>query len=102
MGDQRLLIAPDGMAARQSQFIFTRAPFASCHAATIAEVAGEQIAAWFGGTKEGAADVRIWLARYQNDRRWSEPVLMPPGARGPCWNPVLHAAQDGRLLLFWR
>src|SRR5262249_36573571 len=46
--------AADGPeAVVRSEFIFEEAPFASCHASTIAEVPGGFAAAWFGGTAEG-------------------------------------------------
>src|SRR5688572_5997829 len=38
------------------EFIFEKAPFPSCHAATIAETDKGLIAAWFGGTKERHPD----------------------------------------------
>ena len=50
---------PAGVTA--SEFVFEQAPFASCHASTIAETPGGLVAAWFGGTREGAEDVAIWV-----------------------------------------
>src|SRR5262249_61377063 len=51
-----------------TEFVFEQAPFASCHASTIAESPAGLAAAWFGGTREGATDVGIWLARRTGDR----------------------------------
>ena len=90
----------------RSGFIFEEAPFASAHASTIAEIAGGLVAAWFGGPYEGHAKVGIWLAR-RIEGRWSAPA---PVARGldrlgraqPCWNPVLHQARSGPVLLFYK
>lgn len=84
-----------------ASFLFEAAPFASCHAATIAAVGETLVAAWFGGSREGAADVGIWVARRLGPV-WTAPIPVPDGGDRPCWNPVLHAADDGRLLLFWR
>ena len=89
-----------------SEFIFETAPFASVHASTIAETQGGLVAAWFGGTREGAADVGIWLSR-QVKGLWSAPAdvaagAQPDGARYPCWNPVLFAKPDGTLMLFYK
>jgi predicted neuraminidase len=85
-----------------SGFLFERAPHAACHAATIAETGEGLVAAWFGGTREGAPDVGIWLARQESGGRWSEPAEMATGAGLPCWNPVLFQPQGGPLMLFWR
>lgn len=90
-----------------NEFIFTRAPFRSCHASTIAELPnGTLVAAWFGGPTEGHPEVTIWFARREQDR-WTAPVEIadgrqPDGSRHPCWNPVLHVAQDGTLVLMFK
>ena len=93
---------PAGVVA--SEFVFENAPFASCHASTIAETDGGLVAAWFGGTDEGAKDVGIWVARHDGTR-WSGPIeaangLQTDGMRQPCWNPVLFGAKGGPLVLF--
>ncbi len=97
---------PEGVVA--SEFVFEQAPFASCHASTIAETPGGLVAAWFGGTREGAEDVTIWSARRVSGR-WSAPVEVADGTqddgrRFPCWNPVLFRAEaegeDAPPLLF--
>jgi len=47
----------------QQEFVFESAPFPSCHAATIAEVDGSLVCAFFGGTAERNPDVGIWVSR---------------------------------------
>jgi predicted neuraminidase len=92
------------------EFIYEKAPFPSCHASTIAETRDRLVAAWFGGTKEGHADVGIWLSRKSADGPWSEPVevangVQSPEKRHPCWNPVLFQPKtpaDAPLLLFYK
>jgi len=64
------------------------------------------VAAWFGGSFEGAPDVGIWLAR-ADGARWTPPVevatgAQPDGTRLPCWNPVLFQPPNGPLLLFYK
>ncbi|MEN6561089.1 MAG: exo-alpha-sialidase [Acidobacteriota bacterium] len=86
--------------------IFTRAPFAQCHASTIVETASGLVAAWFGGAAEGDPGVGIWLARREAGR-WSAPVEVARGAAAdgtaePCWNPVLFRPAAGPLLLFYK
>ena len=86
--------------------IFETAPFAQCHASTIAETGSGLAAAWFGGSAEGAADVGIWLSRREGGR-WTPPVEVARGraaggAAEPCWNPVLFRPTDGPLLLFYK
>ena len=89
-----------------AEFVYEQAPFASCHASTIAKTPSGLVAAWFGGTREGANDVGIWLARHV-DGRWTAPVEVASGrqdgdTRYPCWNPVLFQARGGPLLLFYK
>ncbi len=57
----------------KSEFIFETAPFPSCHASTIAETKSGLVAAWFGGTRERAPDVGIWVSRNEGTT-WSAPV----------------------------
>ena len=91
----------------KNEFIYEEAPFPSCHASTIAETSEGLIAAWFGGTDEGNADVGIWASRHDGNR-WSAPVEIANGAQGdrkrryPCWNPVLFQPKEGPLLLFYK
>jgi molybdenum ABC transporter molybdate-binding protein len=101
-----------------SEFVFERAPFASAHASTIAETKDGLVAAWFGGTREGAADVSIWLSRHVDSlpRRspewaeaggWTPPAevatgIQSDGTRFPCWNPVLFQMPDASLALFYK
>jgi len=88
------------------EFIFDKAPFAQCHASTIAQTPGGLVAAWFGGTREKNPDVGIWVARHDGTA-WSAPQEVANGVqdattRYPCWNPVLFAMPDGPLLLFYK
>jgi len=89
-----------------SEFIFDQAPFAQCHASTLAETPSGLVAAWFGGRREKSPDVGIWLAR-RTPEGWTEPVEVangeqPDGQRYPTWNPVLFKAKSGPLLLFYK
>lgn len=88
------------------RFVFDRAAFAQCHAATLAFAGDVLVAAWFGGTREGARDVDIWSARFHRGH-WSAPerVATGQGTDGrawPCWNPVLHGDGSQRLELFYK
>jgi len=92
---------------RHAEFLNARAPYPQCHASTIAEVApGRLVAAWFGGTREGAPDVGIWLTRFASGA-WSEAIevvngAQPDGTRQPTWNPVLFSPSKGLLVLFYK
>lgn len=90
----------------KTEFIYETAPFPECHASTIAETRNGLVAAWFGGTKEKHPDVGIWVARHENGK-WTTPVEVANGVesaakRYPTWNPVLHQAKNGALLLFYK
>lgn len=88
------------------EFIFTKAPFASCHASTIVETQHGLLAAWFGGSHEGAPDVGIWMS-HRESNAWTSPLEVADGLqsdrkRFPCWNPVLFQPKSGPLLLFYK
>jgi predicted neuraminidase len=84
------------------EFIYENAPFPSAHASTIVEVGkGEFLSAWFGGTRESAPDVAIWMSR-RTAAGWSAPVEMAREPNTPCWNPVLFHAKTGRLWLYFK
>src|SRR5690349_15712469 len=85
----------------RSEFIWEKASFPSAHASTIVATKEGLVAAWFGGTREGAPDVGIWTSR-QIDGAWTAPVevangIQPVGTRHPCWNPVLFETAPGTL-----
>ena len=100
---------PSGVVAEE--MIYTEPPHPQCHASTIAETKDGLVAAWFGGTREGAPDVGIWFSRQTKDG-WSKSVEVANGKDDeekqlPCWNPVLFdlpAAGDrqAELLLFYK
>ncbi|MFL5416106.1 MAG: exo-alpha-sialidase, partial [Myxococcales bacterium] len=90
----------------RSEFVFQSVPFATAHASTIAESTGGLVAAWFGGSFEGAPDVGIWASRLVRGT-WTPPTevangAQPDGKRFPCWNPVLFQQPNGPLLLFYK
>ena len=89
-----------------SEFIYSSAPFPRAHASTIVETGGVLVAAWFGGSAEGAPDVGIWLAR-RVAGKWTPPVQVangtqPDGKQLPCWNPVLFKPKVGALTLYYK
>jgi predicted neuraminidase len=76
--------------------------FPECHASTVVVLkGGELMAAWFGGTKEGAPDVAIWGSR-RVAGKWSAPVELEREKGIPSWNPVLFHTADGRLWLYYK
>lgn len=99
-------VAAPTSAIVRSEFVYEKAPFPSAHASTIADTPGGLVAAWFGGTREGAPDVGIWVARHDGGA-WTAPVevatgVQPDGKRFPCWNPVLFVMPDATLRLFYK
>ena len=93
-------------ATADSEFVFETAPFASAHASTIVETRDGLVTAWFGGTREGAPDVGIWLSRHIKGE-WTAPIevatgTQPDGQRHPCWNPVLFDVPGRALMLFYK
>jgi predicted neuraminidase len=83
-------------------FIFEKAPFTSCHASTLVEAeAGVLLAAWFGGGKEGAPDVKIWLSRFDG-KAWTAPEVIAEEPGQPCWNPVLFRDRAKVIWLWYK
>lgn len=90
----------------RAEFIFENAPFLSAHASTIVQTKRGLVAAWFGGTHEGADDVGIWSSRFENGK-WTTPVeiangIQADGKRFASWNPVLFELNDDSLVLFFK
>jgi predicted neuraminidase len=99
-------VAAHAQGVVRSEFVYETAPFPSAHASTIVETRTGLVAAWFGGTRERASDVGIWLSRAARGA-WTAPVevangVEPDGTRYPCWNPVLFRMADGTLALFYK
>jgi predicted neuraminidase len=89
-----------------SEFVFDNTPLASCHAATIVGTKHSLIAAWFAGEEEGSPDTGIWTSR-RDATCWSQISAVATGQqangrRCACWNPVLFAAANETVLLFYK
>lgn len=90
-----------------SELIVDSPAFRQCHASTIVPLGSRRLlAAWFGGSGEGAKDVCIWMAA-SNGGRWAKPTIIADGIvndtlRYPTWNPVLFKASNGMLFLFYK
>src|SRR3954453_20754381 len=89
-------VPPD--AVLDQEFVFESAPFASAHASTIVETRDGLVVAWFGGTREGADDVGIWMSRKGPGPRATPPEsatgVQSDGRLCPCWNPLLADMSD--------
>lgn len=94
--------APEGHPFTAAEFIFDSAPFASCHASTIVQLAsGELLAAWFGGSAEGQPDCAIWMSR-RTGGGWSQPEELVREAHIATYNPVLFYTADRCLWLYYK
>jgi predicted neuraminidase len=82
------------------------------HASTVTRLSGERLlAAWFGGSREGASDVAIYLSRWEpSSGAWGEPYPLIDRASASrelgryvkkLGNPVLHRDPRGRVWLYF-
>ena len=96
-----LLVEALHPAVIQEEYIFSEAPFASCHASTITQAGdGHLICSWFGGTEEGKPDVKIWMSHLNGS--WEAPQEVASAKEMPCWNPVLFTLPSQEVLLFYK
>ncbi len=84
----------------REEFVFSNPPFESCHASTLTEADGHLLCAWFGGTKEGDPDVKIWMSHLKST--WEAPQEIASADNFPCWNPVLFTLPSKEVLLFYK
>ncbi|WRT69931.1 uncharacterized protein IL334_006922 [Kwoniella shivajii] len=81
----------------------TRQP--EVHCSTIQAAPGVEYATWFGGTKEGTSDVKIWFAK-RLDGHWSPPRVIAAQDDLVHWNPVSflpNANHDpSHLIVFYK
>ena len=71
-----------------------------CHASTVCRTPSGYVVAWFQGDHEGADNSQVWVTRGDGPT-WAPPRVVSAGL-GPCWNPVLHVQETGRLLLYFK
>ena len=70
----------------------------ACHASTIYKKKnGEILTAWFGGSREGADDVEIFLSRKSEGTDFQIAEKMA-GGQEPHWNPVLFSTNDQKIV----
>lgn len=75
----------------------------NCHASTVLPLPnGNVVSAWFGGSKEGNDDVKIWVSIRENGK-WTTPyAVFVEGEELPHWNPVLFLRKNGEIILYFK
>jgi predicted neuraminidase len=76
------------------------------HASTLVLVKNKLFSAWFGGTKEGHSDTKIWLSvrdLAESEISWSKPYPVAAEEGLAHWNPVLLFVPEAQtILLFYK
>lgn len=77
--------------------------FQSNHASNIVSLKnGDLLCAWFGGSREGHADVYILLSRLKKGTsQWTDPTVVSGDPGRSEQNPVLFPSPEGKLWLFY-
>ncbi len=84
------------------EFIYETARFPKCHASTVVELKnGDLMAAWFGGSDEGATDVAVWSSQ-KTAAGWAPVVELAREPGAAIYNPVLFRTRDGVLWLSYK
>ena len=96
-------------AITKDEFLYEKAAFPQCHAATIVETRkGDLVASYFGGQHERHPEVCIYVSiKKKGAKEWSAPILagdgvFSDGSRKACWNPVITEMPNGELWLFYK
>lgn len=110
IGEYRLTTGRDPEPLFESGYVTEDSPTESVHSGTLTELPdGGVLAAWFGGSREGARDVAIYASRW-NGSDWSTPHVLLDRMTAErelrvslrkLGNPVLFTGTDGRLWLFF-
>ena len=88
-----------------SEFVFAEAGegFPSSHSSDLLELEnGDLLCTWFGGSKEGANDVEVWLSRKPRNGNWTTPEKVTEDATRTVFNPVLFQPRGGDVMLFYK
>lgn len=94
--------SPSKKAIVLEEFVFTQSPTRDCHASSLLELSnGDLLCTWFGGTRERALDVKIWLSRKPLGGEWQEPMIIAEGNNATVFNPVIVQLKGDSLQIFY-
>ena len=84
------------------EFVFVDGPTRDCHASSLLKLEnGDILCVWFGGTREGAPDVNVWLSRKPKDGSWQAPESVADGGGSTLYNPVLVGLGGGEIQIYY-
>lgn len=85
----------------KQEMVMQTCPTQMCHASTILKLSNQDLlCAWFGGSKEGHDDVKIWMSRRVHGV-WQKAIVVADEAVAH-WNPVLFRLQDDEIMMFYK
>ncbi|SHI58894.1 exo-alpha-sialidase [Pseudozobellia thermophila] len=94
--------SPSKKAIVSEAFVFTEQPTRDCHASSILELEnGDLLCVWFGGTREGHPDVKLWMSRKPKGAAWQAPVVVYDGDGKTLFNPVLVQLKGGDIQVYF-